>query len=509
MNLLQRAKVSSTRQLGKTLTLFLLIFLIGVIISGAISLQGAVVGIDENMRRNMRPLVSFGLDWERIDAHRASFDEDPLTGFLTPDIVRDIAALPQVAHYIYSVDAWGVNRELSHYHYEGTEGDYDETIISLTGTSTTTVIQMTEGIIELTQGRTFTEDEITTLDEISPILISERFARLNHLEVGSTFALDIEIFELDPENPLWEVLWDELVASRSFSFEVIGIFDITEHKDFTGHHLNEDEQFMLYLRERDRVDELSNMFFVPNNIAEEMYQFELLHRKQALTDFFPESVERMSQTGYAEQVSTLMLLHDPLEIEAFSAAAEPFLPSDYWGIITMTNDFDQVAMTMENMQQSASWVLWGAVGATVLILSLLMFLFLHDRKREMGIYLALGEKRSKMLMQVLVEVVVISFIAMSLAIVVGNVVSDVISRELLRVEVLMPRERERNDIFDRVGFMQSEPDIYPDELMEIFDTSLDVASIVIFYVIGLGTIVLATAVPLMHVIKLNPKNVLM
>ena len=58
---------------------------------------------------------------------------------------------------------------------------------------------------------------------------------------------------------------------------------------------------------------------------------------------------------------------------------------------------------------------------------------------------------------------------MSLALFLGNQVSDVITCHMLRVEVLMPNERKWNDILMRMKFMHSAPDIYPEELMEIFD----------------------------------------
>jgi putative ABC transport system permease protein len=138
-----------------------------------------------------------------------------------------------------------------------------------------------------------------------------------------------------------------------------------------------------------------------------------------------------------------------------------------------------------------------------------MSLFLHDRKHEIGIYLALGEKRAKIMMQILAEVATITFVAMSLALFVGNQVSNMMTREMLRVEVLMPREREHNGSLMRLGFMQSAPDIYPEELMEIFDVSLDKGAIIIFYTIGLGTVILSTIVPIFYVTRLNPKKVLM
>ena len=514
MNVLHRVKTTLTRQLGKTFILFLLVLILGVCISGALSVQGAILNLDANMQRNMNPLVSIEINGALSDAHAERYDELPLAGFLTPEIVRDVALLPYVADFVYFVEAGGTSTELLEYDYGRTRHEEEQGVeyIILYGTSTTELIQVSQGIVEITQGRTFTENELTTLSTVSPIIISERFAQLNQLLIGSTFILDVEINEAETTEQFFDPHFDSdsmpIIAHETFEFEVVGIFDITERETFEGHGLHPDERDTLLSRERERISRLSTMSHVPNIVAEQIQNFEAQHLPQAL-HAHPDSLASMEQDGFAEQVSAMFLLRDPLEIEDFTQAVTPLLPSEFWQVNYLVNDFDHIATTMENMRDIANWVLLGTIVTAILIVSLLISLFLNDRKHEIGIYLALGEKKRKIMLQILSEVIVVTFIGISIALFVGNIASDALTRELLRIEVMIPREREFENTLLQMGFMQSAPDIYPEELMEIFDISLDVHTIVVFYLIGLGTVIVSTLLPAFYVVKMNPKEVLM
>ena len=49
----------------------------------------------------------------------------------------------------------------------------------------------------------------------------------------------------------------------------------------------------------------------------------------------------------------------------------------------------------------------------------------------------------------------------------------------------------------------------PEESLEIFDTSLSTEAILLLYVVGLGTTMMATGISVLYVVKMNPKKILM
>ena len=65
------------------------------------------------------------------------------------------------------------------------------------------------------------------------------------------------------------------------------------------------------------------------------------------------------------------------------------------------------------MSKLSKYVLIVAIIATVLITGLVVLLFLRDRKHELGIYLSLGERRGRVVGQILIEVMVVAFIGIT------------------------------------------------------------------------------------------------
>ena len=116
-------------------------------------------------------------------------------------------------------------------------------------------------------------------------------------------------------------------------------------------------------------------------------------------------------------------------------------------------------------------------------------------------------------MQVLIEVLTTALLGITLSIFDGNMIANSISREFIRIELAQPtyEETEIRDPWIRelsdLGYGGGR--LSPEEMLEAFDTSLDANSIAFFYVIGLGTVVVSTLIPIVYVVKLKPKKVLL
>ena len=77
MNFLKRATISILRRLSKSIILLLLVFILGTVIAGAISVQGAINNTSANLRRQMRPIVSIELDdWQTIAEEMMDWTEE-------------------------------------------------------------------------------------------------------------------------------------------------------------------------------------------------------------------------------------------------------------------------------------------------------------------------------------------------------------------------------------------------------------------------------------------------
>ena len=529
MKYVKRAKISILRQPVKSLILLLLTFILGTIVSGAISVTAAIRNTDENLRRNLPPIVSFVHDWEErmsynvyetMDIGQVLVDWAEFEP-ITTDILHQIADLSYVNRYyqwtvqrLYSSDMQLyiptgandlTNSQACGQLQNGQNDCYSASqLFDLVGTSDDKPMEMQMGLVELIAGQTFENYEMYQAENVFPVMISTSFAEINHLNIGSTFSM------IDSEQREMAWWWDwveidiEQLTNQYYQFKVIGLFEVAEQQYIRpGYELQAANIQRVFL----------NRIYIPMSGMEQIKDVVLETR---------ELVWGSDLVG-EENSDVIIILNDPLELESFKEAVEELLPR-FWYVDDLTNSFDNFSSSMEMMHEISNWILWATIGATIIILVLLLTLFLYDRRHEVGIYLALGEKRQKIILQIISETVVIAFIGITFAIFTGNILSNELSHDMLRTEIAeIERERQLATspldqwgptahfsgggvALDHFNFVQP---LSPEAALDMFDTSLSAGTILLLYVVGLGTTIVATGMPVLYVAKMNPKKILL
>jgi putative ABC transport system permease protein len=204
------------------------------------------------------------------------------------------------------------------------------------------------------------------------------------------------------------------------------------------------------------------------------------------------------------------VLKDPEALQAFKEEALPKLPK-YFRFTDNSAQFKNISTPMKNMDWISGIVLYVAVGATVLILSLLVTLFLRDRRHEMGIYLSLGERKFKVAAQIVIEVMAIAVIAVSLSLFSGNIAAKNMSGKMLENQIIAEQQNNTDNpgkVFPG-GMGGSNYAISSQELMDYYNVNLGTDTVLFIYLIGIGTIFISTLVPIFYTLRLNPKKILM
>ncbi|MCL2559662.1 MAG: ABC transporter permease [Turicibacter sp.] len=516
MSYIKRACTSLLRGSGKALILIGLTLLLSTFVIGAIIIHQAIHQTALRMQQGMPTAVTARIESELFVDFPVD-QEFPEFELITLEIANQIATLPYVSHFDYS-RATSPNSTLMTYVPEIDNANIDTTgsytnFFWLNGVSRPEVIFIEDGLFDLIDGRVFTEDEMNhSLEDHSPtpILIPNVIAELNDLAIGSSFNLYMPHFMLPdgadvPESGL--VIDPDEIHNHPYNnwipspyeFQVIGIMDVDYN--IATHLENLEMQRVIY-----------NTVFIPN------WKVELMIRNQHETGYVWEEVfsQERAHTIEAMLMPTIFwVLEDPSELEYFIEAALPLLP-EYYTIDAWTQIFDPMESTLGNLRGLANQILWFGVGASLILLTLLISLYLRDRHHEMGIYLALGEKKSKIVRQILLEVLVVSLIGMSLAIFTGNILSDQVSQYLLRQELTQDTVWQTGSTFigewqqfSQLEFFGFGRELTLDELLEFFEIGINTQAIAIFYAVGTLTVVLATIVPVRNVLKLDVKEVLM
>ena len=498
MNFLKRAAISIKRNPGKTIILLLIVFVLGTVISGAISVSQAIQNTQVKLKGDLPAVATIEVNHNALMEQQALTGEWPEDiGNLTSQMLNEIGALPQVKIFDYSAESSMMSTTLERYYAdesmmrESGMGDWE--YFSLRGMRTSNPFEIDAGQLEIDSGRMFTAEEVGNLSYVA--LISKYFAEQNSLHIGSTFTLENVVWDYGDNNMIGMDFYTEenIFAKQSHDFEVVGIF-------MPKVEFNTGDEWM----DKEFSSQMENRIYVPNPvaIATQTYNFEKMREMTPDEPYYQEDPESLMW------YSNIYLLNDTKEMDSFKQAVAEIVP-EFYAAITAGDNYGNVSSSMDSLSSLASAILVVAVGAAVLILSLLITLFLRERKREMGILLALGERKGKVITQMMCEVLLVAVIAIVLSLFVGHLLSGTISEAMLKNDLLASNAMNQGMSFGTLDYMGYSNNVSASELLETYNVSLTATTILIFYAIGIATVVIATIVPMFYIVRLNPKRILM
>ena len=492
MNYARRATASIFRKPAKSLLLFGLVFILGTLISGALSIGRAVQNTEANLLARLPGIATIDIDRNMEREYRIEVGNNWAT--LNPDPIelgtlRQIGELPYVRAFDYTISFGFMSRVLLPYRQEPVPHLGAEHI-TLTGVHNPYITDMEAGLIELTRGRTFKEGETHVA------IVSEAFARTNNLMLGSmmeleSIAVDINAFGSVFNWPI--MLADYVLREVIHEVEIVGLFDMAGEVGIGSPW-----------HEGDGAQQLKNRIYLPPPLIETMMQFE--------RDAYLEQFGHLSDLPPETQLWSIYLLHDPRDLTAFMEAANDLLPPG-WVMTDLSQNFGTLMGSMDTLLWIADQILWASLVATVLILSLLITLFLRDRRHEIGTYIALGERKSRILLQILSEVLSVATVATLLSLLSGTLISTALSRQLLEQD-LAERVHEQtllgmSNTVPQALEMFNPGQMSVDEMLSAYDTSLSLTAVILLLAIGLGAVLLSTVAPLIYVMRIEPRKILL
>jgi len=424
---------------------------------------------------------------------------------LTAEIIQEIGSLPQILTYDFmnhtNVTSFTLNPGVSTW-YTQNKLNYSHSF-SLQGVSNPNISDIESGLLDLVAGRTFTAEEINQGAEVA--VVSLPFARANNLSIGSFF----QVYDIMFDFPAFvgqlfarvrhlEEYW---INHQALEFEVVGIFDleIPENTEGLDMHMRGEREFIL------------TSFYVPFEVVKQSHVF----RWEALGPIWEEWVEM----GYFNLIDliefhpdAIFILESPRDFESFLEQAIPLLP-DYWQMVENSNLTSGISDSLEVMANLADLTLWLSIGGLSLILTLVIWLFLYDRREEMGIYRALGAPKKSIFAQIAVELGTVFLPAVVFSLFIGNWVAERISHHLMVANLAQDFGRFTNDAGEVWTSRQSELInaiwVSSREGLAVFDISFDWVTGLLAVGMGIVIVLFALGVCLFAVLRISPKDILM
>lgn len=506
MNFVQRAISSVTRKKGKSFILFLVIFVLGNVIAGAVAVQQSSLQVEEETKQQLGARATVEFDYNQYDEDNAGSDEAySAEEFPKPpslDVYKEIGASPYVKYFDYNYLVGFDSKKLKAYSFtadeeEGGGMSYGGNYFNLKGVNYGKLVDIEEGKIKLVEGETFSDKQIE--EGASVAVVSKQFADENNVAVGNQLVLDATnesmgiSVEIDEDGNEKEI--ENEPKTIEYPVTIIGLF---EQESFEKKEVkkNSDE----YYQQQFEVDSQLNLIYMPNLSAKdfsdkqtkELYGYEMSEEEAAMYEDYNE-------------FTPLYVLKSTDDVTAFKEETEPLL-TDYYILKTSADNYEQIGSSMQKMTNISKYVLIIATLAALLIISLVVLLFMRDRKHELGIYLSLGEKRSKVMGQIVIELLIISVLALALSLVTGKFLGDAVSQSLMNADFLSAGDEMYygGGIYDPVS-----TNLTANDVMANYQVTFSAGYILTYLLVGIGTVLLSAIVPLMYIVRLNPKKIMM
>ncbi|MGC6768103.1 ABC transporter permease [Enterococcus sp. LJL51] len=495
MNYFQRAIRSVTRRKGKSIILFAVIFILGNVIAGAIAIQQSTQNVEKKIKSELGATATVDLDYEKIMAENPGNSFQAPTG-LSEEEIKKIGSSPYVKEYDYSTGGYIQVKNLKTYELEMEGGSFSinaPKAVLLKGTNLETPPDFSSKKLKLTEGRTFTKEEIEGDKPVA--IISEELAEKNGVGVGDQMVLDGNHYSYTDDGGM-----SEAMKGDDHPVEIIGLF-----KPETVEKKANDDGSKKDINSEIMATDQFNTIYMPNNAVKAINSLEYASGKRLVPDNYTEDYTEETMNA----ATPTYILKNPDDVDAFKEETEPLIP-EFFKLSASTDEYEQVGGSMKKLSEISSYVVIIAIVATLVIISLIVVLFLRDRRHEFGIYLSLGERRNRVLSQVVIELLAISILAMGISLITGNLLGDMVSNSLLSSDMLGDTANSSaNGGMVYIAGMGNTPSISLEDITEAYAVKFSLSYIVTFLVAGLATILASAVLPLMYILRLNPKKIMM
>ena len=492
MNFIKRAFLSVKARKGKSLLQLFIFSAICVFVLAGLSIQTAADKSAELARQQLGGDVTLQVDMskqrEQMQQQQASGERERPSFESTPIAVEEAEELTTYDHLkgynlfssttglasdfepIESTSSFAPNRADENAPGmpggETGRGGMSQGDVSLSGVAyTDSVSEFMDETATLVDGRHITTDDLGS----NVALIEQTLAEDNELAVGDTITV---------ANPSDE--------ETTITLEIVGIYETTSTGSNMGMHFTALNPY--------------NTIYVPYSAA-----------------------NTLKGEDYEDTIdSAIYYLEDPLYVDSFIAEAEKNSSIDFdtFTLNADTQMYDQMMEPIENVASfSKNIVLLVSIAGSI-ILGLIVMMGIRERKYEMGVLLALGEKKWKLIGQFVVEILLVAVLSLGIATVSGDVVANAISDQLLAQETAVTESSTMPDSFNK-GFGQGPgggmnapggPGGQGSSSMADTAAELDVSvtgkDIGILSGIGLLIALVATLIPSLSVLRLQPKTIL-
>ncbi|MCY8720417.1 ABC transporter permease [Bacillus sp. S10C12M] len=478
MNFIKRAFWNMKAKKGKTLLQLFVFTVICVFVLSGLTIQSAAQKSSELARQELGGSVTLQVDRQKQmekqqdSGEKRSFESTPIK----VSDANKLAALDHVKSYNYitsasanagnfdAIESSSSSDSSSSSNTKNGQGGPQriQADLSIEGvTSTALVDEFSDGDSKITDGRAITKSDVGK----NVTVMNETLAEENDVGVGDSITI--------------ESATDE---DKTLKLKVVGIYKTTSSGD----------------------DQAQNFSFLnPYNKLYTPYT----------------ATAALKSDDYKNTIdSAVYYMDDAKNIDAFVKAAKK-TSIDFDKFTLNTNDqlYQQMVGPIENVASFSKNVVYLVSVAGAVILGLIVMMSIRERKYEMGVLMAIGEKRWKLIGQFLTEILIVAIIAIGIASLTGNLVANQLGNQLLSQQISSSSDStqtasgQSGQMPGGGGGMGGGMFGHNSANVDVID-SLNVAvsmnDMLVLGGIGIIIAIIATLLPSISVLRLHPKTIL-
>ncbi|MDZ5472889.1 ABC transporter permease [Bacillus sp. 31A1R] len=215
--------------------------------------------------------------------------------------------------------------------------------------------------------------------------------------------------------------------------------------------------------------------------------------------------------------SAVYYIEDPANMESFITQAKKETNIDFETFKLHASDqlYQQMVGPIENVANFSNNIVYLVSIAGAIILALIVMMTIRERKYEMGVLLALGERRWKLVGQFIVEILLVASLSLGIATISGKAVANQVSKQLLNQEIQSAEQTNTPESFRGrgMGFSGGMPGMFGGQPQQVeaidqLDISVTTRDLGLLTIIGTLIAIISALLPLLTVLRLQPKSIL-
>ena len=472
MNFIKRAILSMKKRIGTSLILMAVFLIVTNLVLSGFTIQNASKKAADAARKKLGADVTLGLDFDKLGQKARETGEMPKPPQLNIKETDQLAKSKYVKDYNYITNTFGISDGLKLVGASDEEEGKGKVGMAAVrgGSSSGTEIDMNasftiEGVRKTVLQESFKNGKSKIIDgkpiteqmkDQNVALMEKRLAKLNNLKVGDK----VKVQSGDKKETL--------------EIEIIGIYETNEQA--MG-------------QQAPPIMDPANKLYMPHS-----------------------TMKKLEVDQGINSVQVVYFLNDPQYIDVFKKEAKKSnIDFNYFKLDAHDSLYKQMIGPIENISSTSQMIIYIVSIAGAIILGLIIMLSIKGRRKEMGILLSIGEKKWKLMAQFVVEVVCIAILAFGLSITTGAKVSQFIGNNLLSSEIATASEETDTSQHGTVmmagpgGTLQNQKED-PIDKIDVSVTGEDVGKM---GGIGLAIAIIATLLPALSILRLNPKQILL